>query len=267
MKRWNFVATEVSRHPGLPDRPRPRFPACMCALATLLLLGTLAQPASAKIYVYVDERGVPHYSNVQHDARYREYKPPPFIPPILRLPREVRGTDTRFLDEIERAARLYRVDPALVAAIIRVESDFQPRAVSPKGAQGLMQLMPATASRLGVRNVFDPEENIRGGTRHMRSLLDTFNNNLDLSLAAYNAGENLVQRVGGIPNIKETRDYVRSVKKYGRKETTILTAEQPRTPSTFRWVDQKGVLHLTNIPPVQRSEPDFSLLVSSSQSP
>jgi len=183
----------------------------MCALATLLLLGTLAQPASAKIYVYVDERGVPHYSNVQHDARYREYKPPPFIPPILRLPREVRGTDTRFLDEIERAARLYRVDPALVAAIIRVESDFQPRAVSPKGAQGLMQLMPATAARFAADNPFDPRENIDAGVRYLAHLLRLFNGNLPLVLAAYNAGERKVLQYRGVPPYPETQAYVRQV--------------------------------------------------------
>ena len=101
--------------------------------------------------------------------------------------------------------------------MIETESDFDSRAVSPKGARGLMQLMPATALRVGVQNSFDPEQNIRGGMQHMRGLLDRFNNDLQLSLAAYNAGENLVQRIGRIPHIRETHNYVRKItKKYGK---------------------------------------------------
>jgi hypothetical protein len=127
-----------------------------------------------------------------------------------------------------------------------------------------MQLMPETATQLGVRNAFDPEENIGGGVKHMRYLLDTFNNDLALSLAAYNAGENLVQRVGGIPNIRETHAYVRSItKKFGKKDPTYqVPPPPPPAPSTYRYVDEKGVLHLTNIPPVARSEPDFPLLTA-----
>lgn len=246
-------------------------------IASLTLPLVFCLPAASlgqALYSYTDENGVRVFTNIPPTGLVRDLKITGAIVDerketrIAPSPPSSASTITPFDPIIEKYANQYNLDPLLVRSMIATESGFNPKAVSTKGARGLMQLMPATASRLGVRNVFDPEENIRGGTRHMRSLLDTFNNNLDLSLAAYNAGENLVQRVGRIPNIKETHDYVRSVtKKYGGNETTILTAEQPRTPPTFRWVDQKGVLHLTNIPPVQRSEPDFSLLVSSSQSP
>jgi hypothetical protein len=123
--------------------------------------------------------------------------------------------------EIHRVARRYQVDPSLVKAIIHTESYFDPRAVSSKGALGLMQLMPDTARDLNVAHPFNPLENIDGGTRYIRQLLDSFGGNLTMSLAAYNAGPGLVARTGGIPAIPETRDYVVKVlkhyKEYKRK--------------------------------------------------
>jgi soluble lytic murein transglycosylase-like protein len=151
---------------------------------------------------------------------------------------------------IKKYASYYELDPSLIHSIIATESGFNPNAVSSKGARGLMQLMPATAERLGVENSFDPEQNIHGGVRHFRSLMDMFNNNLDLSLAAYNAGENLVRRLGRIPSFKETINYVSSVtRRY--KETRGNAQEEGDfiEPPTFRYVDTAGVLHLTNIPP------------------
>jgi hypothetical protein len=112
---------------------------------------------------------------------------------------------------IERIGRMYNVDPCLIKAVICTESDFDHRAVSKKGAQGLMQLMPGTAADLQVDNPFNPGQNIDGGVRYLRSLLDTFDGNLVLSLAAYNAGPGLVKRTGGVPRIPETLDYVRKV--------------------------------------------------------
>jgi soluble lytic murein transglycosylase-like protein len=113
-----------------------------------------------------------------------------------------------------------------------------------------MQLMPSTAASLGVRNSFDPEQNIQGGVKHFRFLMDNFNNNLELSLAAYNAGQNLVQRLGKVPAIRETVDYVQSItKRYGKKEVKAQAQEAPGLPLTFRFFDESGILHLTNIPP------------------
>lgn len=112
---------------------------------------------------------------------------------------------------IEAAASRHGVDANLVRAIIKVESNFNPRAVSRKGALGLMQLMPRTAQSMNVTNAFDPEQNVDAGVRHLKSLLDNYNGNVELSLAAYNAGSAAVQRNKGIPPYRETRDYVRKI--------------------------------------------------------
>jgi len=121
----------------------------------------------------------------------------------------VASADPRYRLDIESAAAQYDVDPALVRAIIEVESGYEPEAVSPKGAMGLMQLMPETARQYGVRNPFDPKANIDAGTRHLRSLLDRYD--VSLALAAYNAGTAAVERFGGLPPYPETRAYVARV--------------------------------------------------------
>jgi len=156
---------------------------------------------------------------------------------------------------IERYAPVYQLDPSLVRSMIATESAFNTRAVSRKGARGLMQLMPATAARLGVTDAFDAEDNIRGGMKHLGSLLDTFQDDLVLSLAAYNAGENLVQRIGRIPAYRETHDYVKLVtSRYGKRSMSrppaAASSPAPK-PAMFRFLDESGVLQLTNIPPVQ----------------
>src|SRR6266478_9240799 len=120
----------------------------------------------------------------------------------------------RYVTEIKDASGRYGVPERLVQAVIRVESAFNPRAVSIRGAQGLMQLMPETASLLGVRNSFDPQQNIDGGVRHLRGLIDRFGNDLPMALAAYNAGEKAVVTYRGIPPFAETRDYVTRVLYY-----------------------------------------------------
>jgi soluble lytic murein transglycosylase-like protein len=155
-------------------------------------------------------------------------------------------------------SRNHGVDPALVTAVMRTESGFNRFAVSPKGARGLMQLIPATGHRFGVRDFFDPQQNIEGGVRYLKFLLNKFEGNLDLSLAAYNAGENLVQRLGRIPAIPETMNYVRKVRAIYNKpnpesaspaEAEAETAEAG-APRIFRTVDRRGVVHFSTVEPL-----------------
>ncbi|MBI4446749.1 MAG: lytic transglycosylase domain-containing protein [Acidobacteria bacterium] len=154
-----------------------------------------------------------------------------------------------YLSLINNYSIQYGVDQNLVRAIMEVESNFDPRAISPKGCIGLMQLHPDTATRFGVRNIFDPAENIEGGIRYLQYLLGYFKGNLRLVLAAYNAGENAVIRYQGIPPYRETRDYVRRV-------TTLYQPANPAPPSVSeliyrkvaRVVQANGRVLLTNVP-------------------
>ena len=205
------------------------------------------------LYSYFDDDGVRVFTNLPPVRPMQDLKITDAISFSQPLFDSSSRPGSRYDSIIEKYAAIYHLDPSLVRSVIAAESGFNSKAVSPKGAGGLMQLMPATATRLGVGNVFDPEENIRGGTRHLRSLLNAFDNNLTLSLAAYNAGENLVQRLGRVPEIRETRNYVSSVTRhYGKSDISAQPLETARVPSTFRYVDEAGVLHLTNIPPVER---------------
>jgi hypothetical protein len=163
---------------------------------------------------------------------------------------------------VDAIATNHGVDPALVRAVMKTESNFNRWAVSPKGALGLMQLIPATGRRYGVRDFFDPQQNVDGGVRHLKFLLEKFNGNLDLSLAAYNAGENLVARLGRIPAIPETTNYVRRIRALYRPQPVdgavtapsvqVATANEVQDTEThriFRNVDQRGVIHFSNIEP------------------
>lgn len=133
---------------------------------------------------------------------------------------------------ILEAARFHDVDAALVSAVIKAESDYDPRTLSNKGARGLMQLMPATATRFGVTNAFDPTQNIYGGTRYLRWLLNKFDGNADLAVAAYNAGEGNVFKYNGVPPFRETVNYINRIAKHIRKaiETKVIAALDPAAP-------------------------------------
>lgn len=180
-------------------------------LGGLILLPLFAGEAQAGMYVRQDAGGTLHFTNVPASSEYRLVVP------------ESDGSSAgavipRRLEEIIRSAsQQYQVDPHLVRAVIKVESDFQSYARSRKGAQGLMQLMPDTARLHRVRNIYDPVENIHGGVRHLRLLLDRYQGDLELSLAAYNAGAQAVERHGGVPPYQETKQYIRRVLNYHRR--------------------------------------------------
>jgi soluble lytic murein transglycosylase-like protein len=132
---------------------------------------------------------------------------------------------------VSAAASRYGVDAELISSVMEVESHFDAKAISPKNARGLMQLLPETAARLGVKNIFDPQENIEAGTRYLKELLQLYNNNLTLALAAYNAGPDKVQKYGNVPPYRETVSYVNQVKRKYQKSKSAAPAK-PTTPAT-----------------------------------
>src|SRR5256712_13102463 len=178
------------------------------AIASVAVILSVHSAASAEIRI--EERdGVLYVTNVE--------PPQPVVANPSSPPNEPVAAQTAapYRDLIRAAATRHSLAPELVESVIRVESTFEARAVSRKGARGLMQLMPATAARLGVRNVFDVRQNVEGGVRHLRYLVDLYGGNLALALAAYNAGVDAVGRYGGIPPYAETRAYVPRVLRAG----------------------------------------------------
>lgn len=188
-------------------------------VAFVLVLGAMLPHAHADIYTYTDADGVVHFTNIP--PRHRRG-----VRVAIRTreahdtdaPRADRGTHDgsperyrRYDRFIREAAALYRLPEAFLRAVIRVESDYQPGAISRTGAQGLTQLMPHTAARMGVLDAFDPRQNILGGARYLRVLANHFEGDLILTIAGYNAGEGAVDRYAGVPPYDETRRYVERV--------------------------------------------------------
>jgi soluble lytic murein transglycosylase-like protein len=196
-------------------------------LAATVLLGMAlaASPARADVYTFVDAHGVEHFTNTPDHARFQR---------LSSLMEDygsnnragavaLKGNVAAFAPQIEAAAVEAGVDAALVHAVITAESGYNPQAVSRAGAQGLMQLMPQTAQRYAVKDSFDPRQNISGGTRYLRDLLALFDDNVELAVAAYNAGENAVLRHGRrIPPYRETQAYVPKVLSLYRKYRALL---------------------------------------------
>jgi hypothetical protein len=157
-----------------------------------------------------------------------------FTPIVVPVKPAALETNAHFGQFIQAAASRFKVDADLISSVIAIESNYNPRAVSRRNARGLMQLIPSTASQFGVRNIFDPRENIEAGTRYLGELLHRYDNNLILALAAYNAGPQRVQKYGTVPPFAETQSYVRRVKsKYDQRKTaTPVTPALTPKPAT-----------------------------------
>jgi hypothetical protein len=273
---------------------RTRFSIIPAGVAVLLVCAAMSSLAQGKqdkidkIQAVVTSDGRIVFTNLVGDAPRPSATAPPVIPEsadvlTYQMPRSTDALQSM----VDAISQNHGVDPALVRAVIKTESNFNRWAVSNKGARGLMQLIPATGARYGVRDFFDPQQNVEGGVQYLKFLLEKFNGNLDLSLAAYNAGENLVERLGRIPAIPETTNYVRKVRANYVKRTPqpvspakpaapaapavtppaakpavaapVKAAEQPNQASAkqvkpeaspvFRTVDERGVVHFSNVGP------------------
>lgn len=180
-----------------------------------LLIFTVA-PARADIYRYEDDEGIVHFTDAPTDRRFkifmRDLKKDKQLRTKLQFSSSVNPAEYEQL--ISSCASKYGVNPSLIKAVIHAESGYNPNAVSRKGASGLMQLMPDTARSLKVSNSFDPKDNVEGGVKYLRFLLDTFRGDVSLAVAAYNAGLSKVAKYGGIPPYNETRSYVNRVLSY-----------------------------------------------------
>lgn len=219
-------------------------------LLITLFCTALASPAAAQIYSWHDADGKLVLSDkpkADGTGQLVTYAVHGAASIRATTPFTSTGKSAPYEASIIEHARRQQVAADLVRAVIQVESAFNPVAVSSKGAMGLMQLMPATAVELGVANPFDPDENIRGGVRYLRQLLDRYNGNVELALAAYNAGITNVEKYGDVPPFKETKNYVKKI-----------TGTRPAPPSNliYKWfelVDGKPKLRFSNKPPAEGS--------------
>lgn len=212
----------------------------LAVAACCLAVAPLTTPLAAQVKIVTGPNGRPLLLN-----------DPPRTP--HRLPTRPLEPSEDLLEIIERHARVRRLDPLLVRALIQIESGYDSAAVSHKGAMGLMQLMPRTANQLEVDDPFDPEANIRGGTEYLRLMLDVFEGDLALALAGYNAGPEAVRRYGGVPPFTETREYLRRVFSVyrGAEFVDIPESSATRGRKTFL-VRQGGRLVMTTSPPPPR---------------
>ena len=221
--------------------------------ATLVSMLGASWPARAQITSVTVADGRRMFINAEPPAKARSIKPRPtiYMPGQLSFlgpNRPAMSVDRDGVEKMVReAAERHKVDPALVRAVIETESNWNPAAYSRKGAMGLMQLIPTTALRFGVNDAFNVRQNVDAGVRYLRTLLERYNGNLDLALAAYNAGEGAVDRAGGIPSYRETRAYVHRVQdSYFRPGSGRIEGAYTRANPIHREVDANGRVVFTN---------------------
>lgn len=210
----------------------------------LVMAYTYTCPAGG-IYKYTDQNGVTHFTNVPTGNGYKKIistKDKETHRSAIKKNRSSSASVSYYSHIIDSKSKKYNIEPSLINAVIKVESNGNSRAVSRKGAKGLMQLMPATASEMHVNNPFNPEENIDGGTRYLRYLLNRFDGDVSLALAAYNAGPKKIEKFGGIPPILETREYVKRVLSLYRGRGNA------RKASIYKLTFDDGTILYTNTP-------------------
>jgi hypothetical protein len=223
---FSLIMTSLQRHAAI-------------GMTTTVIVGisslVFSVPTTAtEIYQFIGPNGSISLTNVPSDSRYRKIE-------VESSRFHATLSEQELEPVIRRHSSQHRLHPALIRAVIKAESGFDPRAVSRSGAIGLMQLMPQTAVRLDVRDMYDPDDNVGGGTKYLRQLLDRFHGNLPLALAAYNAGENAVDHYQALPPFDETRQYVRKVLRYYRTflvrdgvimERPVSRYDSPETTTT-----------------------------------
>ena len=212
-----------------------------------------AVPVEAQIYAWRDANGILVLSDRALQTPTQVYEVPGAPAYVATRPAATTGRE-RFDDLVLEHASRQALRPELVRAVIQVESGFNPAARSPKGAMGLMQLMPATARELGVRDAYDPSENIRGGTLYLRRLLDRYSGDEELALAAYNAGEGAVERYGRrVPPYRETREYVKKVGSRSGPAAAVAPMTKVLVYKSIEIVDGRAIPRYTTQPPVAGS--------------
>ncbi len=228
------------------------------AVATIVtVMQTVPAALGGSIQRYVDESGRVVFTNLGTDRTAVAAAPNPLLQAAAKAVAASADREELYAALIEEAAGRHKVSPDLVKAMIRVESNFNPDAISNKGCKGLMQLLPDTAKRFGVKDIFDPTQNLEGGIKYLRFLLDYFKNDLSLALAGYNAGENAVTRYKGIPPYPETKDYVKKVTTLYQPPADGLMGDdlsadaEPRiSRRIYRVVQPDGRILFTNTPTV-----------------
>jgi hypothetical protein len=219
----------------------------LLSFALSVVISAAVTPASlrgeSQVYHFTDENGVSHFTNMPSDPRFKA------VPGEPRPPRSEGDSKSRPYEKmIVSVAARHRIDPNLLRAVIKCESDFNHLAISRAGAQGLMQLMPDTARLVDVDNPFDAGENIEGGAKYLKYLLSSFDT-VRLALAAYNAGEGAVRRAGGIPPYRETRNYVAAVlSQYERYSSLGADSDPITTADVQSFTNSEGTRLFTNVP-------------------